>query len=77
MSDLDSGERRLDGNAAAGVLGELLAVDPTIAVSTCAHCGAPARLAEHLVYGDAPGTSPPGGGRTGTSARPGYPKVKA
>lgn len=55
MSDLDPGDRRLDGNAAAGVLGELLAVDPTMAVATCAHCGAPARLAEHLVYGNAPG----------------------
>jgi hypothetical protein len=48
-------DRRLDGNAAGGVLGELLAVDATIAVSTCAHCGSPAPLAEHLVYADAPG----------------------
>jgi hypothetical protein len=51
-----SGEdgRRLDGNVAGGVLGEVLAVDPTSAVSTCAHCGDPAPLAEHLVYADAP-----------------------
>jgi len=48
------GDRRLDGNAAAGVLGEVLAIDATTAVSTCAHCGAPAPLAEHLVYADAP-----------------------
>ncbi len=47
-------DRRLDGNVAGGVLGEVLAVDPTTAVSTCAHCGAPAPLAEHLVYADAP-----------------------
>lgn len=46
--------RRLDGNAAGGVLGEVLAVDPTTAISTCAHCGAPAPLGQHLVYADAP-----------------------
>jgi hypothetical protein len=49
-----SDDRRLDGNAAGGVLGEVLAVDPTTAVSTCAHCGAPAPLGRHLVYADAP-----------------------
>jgi len=47
-------ERRLDGNAAAGVLGQVLALDPTTAVSTCAHCGNPAPLGAHLVYADAP-----------------------
>ncbi len=46
--------RRLDGNAAAGVLGEVLAVETTTAVSTCAHCGKPAPLGAHLVYADAP-----------------------
>jgi len=46
--------RRLDGNAAAGVLGQVLAVDPTTAMSTCAHCGQPAPLGAHLVYADAP-----------------------
>lgn len=50
----DVEDRRLDGNVAGGVLGEVLAVDPTSAISTCAHCGAPAPLAEHLVYADAP-----------------------
>ncbi len=50
----DPDDRRLDGNAAAGVLAEVLAVDTTTAVSTCAHCGARAPLAEHLVYADAP-----------------------
>jgi Family of unknown function (DUF6510) len=49
-----SDDRRLDGNAAGGVLAEFLAVDATIAVSTCAHCGKPAPLAAHLVYADAP-----------------------
>ncbi|MGR7027175.1 DUF6510 family protein [Geodermatophilus sp. URMC 62] len=47
-------DRRLDGNAAAGVLGEVLAVDPTTAVVTCASCGNPAALGAHLVYADAP-----------------------
>jgi len=49
-----SGDRRLDGNAAGGVLREVLAVDPTSAVATCAHCGSPAPLGAHLVYADAP-----------------------
>jgi ribosomal protein S27E len=50
----DGGERRLDGNAAAGVLTEVLALDPTTAMVTCAHCGAEAALGGHLVYADAP-----------------------
>ena len=50
----ETGDRRLDGNAAGGVLREVFAVDPTTAVSTCAHCGRPAPLGEHLVYADAP-----------------------
>src|SRR5919107_5378749 len=47
-------DRRLDGNAAAGVLRQVFAVDVTAAVSTCAHCGQPAPLGAHLVYADAP-----------------------
>ncbi len=50
----ETGDRRLDGNAAGGVLREVFAVDPTAAVSTCAHCGVPAPLGQHLVYADAP-----------------------
>jgi MinD superfamily P-loop ATPase len=50
----ESADRRLDGNAAAGVLREVLAVDPTTAMSTCAHCGKAAPLGAHLVYADAP-----------------------
>ena len=45
---------RLDGNAAAGVLSEVLAVDPTTAMVTCAHCGGRAALGGHLRYADAP-----------------------
>ena len=54
MTVPESGDRRLDGNAAAGMLAEFLAVDPTMAVATCTHCGKPAPLGEHLVYADAP-----------------------
>lgn len=36
------------------MLGEVLAVDPTSAVSTCAHCGRSSPLGAHLVYADAP-----------------------
>ena len=49
---LDS--RRLDGNAAAGPLRELFAVDLLAAACTCAHCGGTTALAEHLLYADAP-----------------------
>jgi len=52
--ETESAERRLDGNPAAGMLSEVLAVDPTTAVSTCGHCGNPAPLGAHLVYADAP-----------------------
>jgi uncharacterized protein DUF6510 len=47
-------DRRLDGNAAAGVLREIFAMDVTTAVATCAHCGQPAPVGAHLVYADAP-----------------------
>lgn len=50
----DQRDRRLDGNAAAGVLTEVLAMDPTTAMATCAHCGGRAALGGHLVYADAP-----------------------
>jgi hypothetical protein len=50
----ETGDRRLDGNAAGGVLREVFAMDPTTAVSTCAHCERPAPLGAHLVYADAP-----------------------
>ena len=45
----------LDGNAAAGVLGDLFAFDVTVAVSTCAACGDPRPVAELRAYMDAPG----------------------
>ena len=46
--------RRLDGNAAAGMLADLFAVDLTAARSCCAACGGTAMLGSHLLYRDAP-----------------------
>lgn len=45
----------LDGNAAAGPLRELFAVDLTAAAACCAGCGRTARLAEARLYTRAPG----------------------
>ena len=46
--------RRLDGNAAGGILGEVFAVDVTAALSRCVGCGATSMLGAHLLYSDAP-----------------------
>jgi len=46
----------LDGNAAAGALGDLFAFDVTVAVTTCAACGDRRPVAELHAYLDAPGT---------------------
>jgi hypothetical protein len=45
----------LDGNAIAGALAELFGAEMTVAVATCAGCGARGMLAETAVYLDAPG----------------------
>ncbi|MGA5302442.1 DUF6510 family protein [Nucisporomicrobium flavum] len=45
----------LDGNAMAGDLREIFAVDLTEAVATCAGCGRPSAVAALLVWGPAPG----------------------
>ena len=45
----------LDGNAAAGALGDLFAFDVTVAVSTCATCRDARRIAELRAFLDAPG----------------------
>jgi len=49
-------ERRLDGNAIGGLLGEVFVMEVTAAVSTCAHCGAVNEVGRVQVYVDAPGT---------------------
>jgi hypothetical protein len=43
---------RVDGNAAAGPLGEILRLDITTAVGTCRHCGSAAALSEAVVERD-------------------------
>jgi hypothetical protein len=45
----------LDGNAVAGVLGSVFAVETTTAVSVCAGCGAERPVAELVVYMGGPG----------------------
>jgi Family of unknown function (DUF6510) len=47
---------RLDGNAAAGLLGEIFAVDLTAARCCCGGCGATEQLAAEAVYATGPGT---------------------
>jgi hypothetical protein len=45
----------LDGNAAAGELSNLFAMDVTAAQGQCAHCGAKRRFAEAHLYMCGPG----------------------
>ena len=45
----------LDGNALAGVFGELFQHELTIATGTCGACGRSGPLAETRVYAQAPG----------------------
>jgi Family of unknown function (DUF6510) len=45
----------LDGNAAAGELSKIFAVDVTSAEGQCAHCGTKKRFAEAHVYMQGPG----------------------
>jgi hypothetical protein len=45
----------LDGNAAAGELSRIFAMDVTAAEGQCAHCGAKKRFAETRVYMTCPG----------------------
>ncbi|SMQ71153.1 DUF6510 family protein [Agreia sp. VKM Ac-1783] len=43
---------RVDGNAAAGPLGEILRLDITTAIGRCRHCGSAAPLSEAIVERD-------------------------
>jgi hypothetical protein len=45
----------LDGNAAAGELSKIFAIDVTTAEGKCAHCGAIRRFAEAHLYMQSPG----------------------
>ena len=49
-------ELRLDGNAAAGSLGELFAFDVTTAVAVCDECGSSSPVGALLLYDQALGT---------------------
>jgi hypothetical protein len=46
---------RLDGNAVAGLLGELLSVEATTALARCGDCGAEGALGAVHVYAHGPG----------------------
>ena len=48
-------ETHVDGNALAGPLAEIFAVDLTAAISRCAHCGRTGPVAGLRVYARAPG----------------------
>jgi hypothetical protein len=45
----------LDGNAAAGELSKIFAIDVTTAEGQCANCGATKRFAEAHLYMNSPG----------------------
>ena len=45
----------LDGNAAAGELSKIFAIDVTAAEAQCAHCGTTKRCAEAHLYMHGPG----------------------
>ena len=45
----------IDGNAAAGELSKIFAMDVTAAEGQCAHCGATKRFAEAHLYMQGPG----------------------
>jgi hypothetical protein len=53
---MDDTDLRLDGNAAAGLLDEILAAEATLVDGTCAHCGTTGPLGSAMVYAHAPGT---------------------
>ena len=55
MTTRDADDDVLDGNALAGALGELFAVDATTVVGRCAGCGAVAPLGAALAYLHGPG----------------------
>jgi hypothetical protein len=52
---MDADELRLDGNAVAGLLGEVFAAEMTVARETCAGCGATHAIGAVHAYTNAPG----------------------
>ena len=53
---MNEADMRLDGNAVAGLLTEVFAVEMTTAVETCGHCGDANAIGAVQVYLQAPGT---------------------
>jgi hypothetical protein len=52
---MDETDLRLDGNAAAGVLAEVFALEATTALVRCSSCGHEDPLAAATVYANGPG----------------------
>jgi hypothetical protein len=52
---MDDAGTKLDGNAAAGLLGEIFAFDVTTADTACAACGRRNEIGALAAYMDAPG----------------------
>jgi hypothetical protein len=50
-SEMDTETRRLDGNAAAGMLSEIFTHDMTSAQTTCARCGRTGPIGSLMLYG--------------------------
>lgn len=48
-------DNRLDGNAAAGLLGAIFPFEMTLAVAICDGCGATGQVASLTVFTEAPG----------------------
>jgi hypothetical protein len=52
---MDDNDPRLDGNAAAGLLAEVFALEATTAIVRCSGCGHEDPLGAATVYANAPG----------------------
>jgi Zn finger protein HypA/HybF involved in hydrogenase expression len=52
---MEVADLKLDGNAVAGLLGEIFAFEVTVARSTCAACGAVGEVGSLHAYVQAPG----------------------
>lgn len=52
---METAEMKLDGNAIGGLLGEIFAMEMTMAHATCAHCSAINVVGRVDVYLNAPG----------------------
>jgi ribosomal protein S27E len=52
---METDERRLDGNAAAGMLQEIFPVETTMVMVRCTGCGTMVPAGAETVYMDAPG----------------------